>query len=314
VEKPLALFMMATLGNTREVVGEQCGIQVWKEIGDREAFLAAEGADVRVIVTGGGFPLKPEFLDRLPNLGLIACLGSGYEALDRNDIRARGVKLSYGPGSNNADVADVAVGLTIAVVRRFPLGESVLRSGRWKGPVPLPMAKSLYDLRYGIVGLGAIGKAIATRLEAFGGDISWWGPRPKPEARWPRAETLLDLARESDVLILALRADAETRGLIDSAVLEAVGPEGYLINIARGHAVDEERLVELLRNGGIAGAGLDVFSPEPTNAARWEGLNNVVLTPHLGGWAQGAFGKAEQMLAENIRRYLAGEVLLTPIP
>lgn len=294
-EKPLAVFMMAALGNLRAVVERHCRTRLWSEIKDREAFLDEEGAKVRIIVAGGGFPLKPGFLNRLPNLGLIACAGSGYEGLDLPYARARGLELTYAPNVNHDDVADLAIGLLISTVRRLPQADAIVRSGEWSSPVPIPMSPSLRDLRFGVVGLGAIGRAIARRLEPFGGAISWWGPRPKPEAPWPLAESLMDLARDSGVLLLALRADESNRGIVGGDVIDALGPEGYLINVARGFAVDEAALVAALREGRLAGAGLDVFEREPTDAARWRDLANVALAPHMVAGPAAVFARRSDL-------------------
>jgi len=313
-EKPLALLMTAPVGRIREALGVHCRIELWREVTDRDAFLANEGPSVRILVTAGGVPIRDTLLDHLPNLGLIAFFSSGYEGVNLSEARRRGIELSHAPNTNHEDVADIAIGLTIATVRRLSEADAIIRSGDWTRPLPIRMTPSLRQLRYGIVGLGAVGQAIAERLEAFGGKIAWWGPRPKPQVRWPRARTLLDLARESDVLILALRADETNRGIIDAAVLEAIGPHGYLVNVARGLVVDEDALVDALRSGRLAGAGLDVYAKEPTDPERWRDLPSVALAPHVGGWAEGSFRETERLLGENVRLHLAGEPLLTPVP
>jgi lactate dehydrogenase-like 2-hydroxyacid dehydrogenase len=312
-KKPVILILMTPRTGSAAAVESQGEIIWWGDIKDREAFLAERGAEVRIIVTAGGVPVRPALTDRLPNLGLIAYYGAGYGGVDVEAMRARDVVLSYCPSTNNEDVADVAIGLTISAVRRLSECDRHVRSGEWTDPVPIRLTPSMRQLRYGIVGLGAIGTAIADRLEPFGGSIAWWGPRPK-DVRWPRAESLMALARDSDVLILALKADAETAKIIDGPILEALGPDGYLVNISRGIAVDEDALVAALRSDAIAGAGLDVFAREPSDAEKWRDLENVALAPHIGGWACASIEGAQKLLAENVRRHLAGEPLLTPVP
>lgn len=294
------------------MAAEQCGeAVVWDELADHAAFLRERARSVRAIVTASTIPLPCE-LTNFPALELIAYFGAGYANVDLAECRARGIAVSNVPATNNQDVADVAIGLMIGLVRRLTEGDRVVRAGGWDRMLPVPMAPSLGDLRYGIVGLGDIGMEIAARLEPFGGTIRWHGPRPKPDSRWPYCVTLLELARESDVLLVAVRGDDTTRHLIDAGVIAALGPAGYLINVSRGFVVDEAALVAALREGRLAGAGLDVFDPEPTDPAKWHGLN-AILTPHIAGWARAGIVGGQNIVAENLRRQFAGEPLLTPV-
>jgi lactate dehydrogenase-like 2-hydroxyacid dehydrogenase len=305
---------MLPIGRMRTLLEASCDVLLWGEIPDHDAFFRGDAHRVSIMVGPGRIPFDATLLERFPNLEYIAYLGSGYEGLDVAYARARGLKTTNAANTNHEDVADIALGLMIATVRRLSEADAVVRSGAWTGVLPIRMTPSLRQVRYGIVGMGAIGIAIAERLQPLGGRISWWGPRPKPHLPWPRAASLMDLATDSEVLILALRADASNRGLIDAAVLSALGPSGYLINISRGFVVDEDALVEALRSGRLAGAGLDVFATEPTDPSRWRDIRSVALSPHLGGFAQGSIAEADRVLTENIRRHLAGEPLLSPIP
>ncbi len=313
-DKPLALLMFNAVAGLRRALEAHCRVVVWREVEDREAFLSGEGREVKVLITAGGVPTKNALLERLPDLAMIGYFSAGYEGIDLGYARGRGIALTYTPSTNHEDVADLAIGLAIGAVRRLQEGDRLIRSGGWTRPLPLPMAPSMRTLRFGIVGLGSIGKAVAERLEPFGGGIAWWGPRPKPGAPWPKADTLLDLARDSDVLILALKGDDTTRGLVGAEVIEALGPRGYLVNVSRGFVVDEAALADALREGRLAGAGLDVFEREPTDAERWRDLPTAALSPHLGGWARESIEGSERLVVENVRRHLAGEPLLTPIP
>lgn len=312
-ERPLALVMLPDKLGAAEAAARVCDVVAWADIADKPRFLATRAADVRAIVTVSTLPF-PFSLDRFASLELLAFFGAGYAMPETQACLDRGVAISTGPGTNSLDVADMAVGLAIAVIRKIGEGDRLIRAGGWSDLLPVAMAPSLRDLSYGVVGYGAIGSAIADRLAAFGGPIRWWGPNAKPGARWPRAASLLDLAAASDVLFIAVRADEDARGLIGAGVLAALGPGGYLINVSRGFVVDEDALLAALREKRLAGAGLDVFAQEPTDPARWSGLGNVMLSPHLGGWARASIAAAQDLLAGNLRRHFAGQPLLTPIP
>ncbi len=276
------------------------------------AFCAGDGQPVRAIVTMGSTPVQPE-VAALPHLGLVAVIGSGFEEIDVRGLRARGVEVTHSPNANHEDVADQAVGLMIAEVRKIAVGDRRVRAGEWIKDKHPPPTRSIKTLKVGIVGLGAIGLAIAERLAPFGCTVAWWGPRPKPDAAWPRAETLLKLAEESDVLMIAHRADETNKGLIGADVLSALGPRGVLVNIARGSAVDEVALIAALKSGALGGAALDVFEEEPTPAGRWRDVPNVVMTPHTGGGGDASLRSMTGMVAENLRRYFAREPLANPV-
>lgn len=281
---------------------------------DLDHFLATDGRRVRVLVQLGRTVADACLLDALPALGLIAVLGAGYEGLDVAQLAARGVAVTNGRGVNAEDVADVAIGLIVGIVRRVVEGDRMIRAGQWTVQPPFPRpSRSLSQLRFGIVGLGAIGMATAQRLRAFGGPIAWWGPRPRPEAPFVRAESLVGLARDSDVLVVTARAGEETRGLIGDDVLAALGPGGYLVNVSRGEVVDQAALFRALSSARLAGAALDVFDREPFADAGWNRLDNVVMTPHLAGWAEAGMQRARGELIANILAFREGRPLLTPV-
>lgn len=281
-------------------------------IPDLSAYARADGRGMRAIVTAGGAPMEEAIWD-LPDLGLIACLGAGYDGIDLDRARARGVRVTVGLGVNDEDVADMAMGLLLAAIRQIPRADRLVRDGAWTGRLLLPQVPSLSRMRCGIVGLGAIGSAIGRRLGGFGSTVSWWGPRDKPDAPWPRAASLRQLAQDSDALIIAAPATADTQGMIDADILAALGPRGYLVNISRGALVDEVALLAALETGGIAGAGLDVFVDEPHDGARWKHLDTIVMTPHVGAWAERAMEEAKRRCALNVEAFLRGEPLLSAI-
>jgi len=180
-----------------------------------------------------------------------------------------------------------------------------VRENRWIDEGRAPMTRSIANTRVGIAGLGWIGQAIARRTVPFKSEIAWWGPRDKPGIAWPRYDSLVELARWCDVLMVAVRAHDDTRGLIDREIIEAVGPDGTLINITRGFVVDEDALIAALKDGRLGQAGLDVFEPEPTSAARWEGVPNVLLQPHVAGATTDSIQRVINHSVDQLRKYLA---------
>ncbi|MFN3584612.1 2-hydroxyacid dehydrogenase [Phenylobacterium sp.] len=268
---------------------------------------------VRAIVHAGEIPLTPDFLERLPNLGLIACVSVGYDGVDVAWCRARGIEVTHAKGLNADDVADHAMGLLLASWRNIVLGDRIVREGGWRDDDRMRPRPGLKGRKLGVVGLGAIGEAVARRAEAFGLEAAWWGPRPK-DAAWPRAESLLKLAQDSDILVVACRADASNRGLISREVIEAVGPRGLIVNVARGSVVDEDALIAALKDGRLGRAALDVFAQEPTPPERWADAPNTVLTPHSAGSTVDSIPRMVAQAVENVRLFLAGEPVMSPAP
>jgi len=267
---------------------------------------------IGALVVAGEFPVDRALVESLPELGLIACFTAGYDGVDLAWAAERGLKVSHSPGVNHEDVADQAIGLMLAAWRGLIEGHAIVREGRWR-PTEKRITPSLAGKRLGIVGLGAIGEATARRAETFGLKIAWWGPNEKPDALWPRAESLLALAEASDILIVAARAGEANRGLIDRAVIDALGPHGLLVNVARGQLVDEDALIAALKDERLGMAALDVFQTEPTPAERWTDVPNVVLSPHTGGATSAALPKMVALTRENLRRFFAGEPLANAV-
>lgn len=272
----------------------------------------ADKDKVRVIVHAGEVALEPEFLQSLTSLGLIACVSVGYDGVDVPWCRARGIEVTHADGLNAEDVADHAVGILIASWRDIVAGDRMVREGRWTQADRMAPRPGLRGRKVGIVGLGHIGEAVAARVEAFGMTVSWWGPRPKAAA-WPRAESLAALAADSDILVVACRADASNRGLISAEIIEAVGPRGLIVNVARGSVVDEDALIAALKDGRLGRAALDVFAQEPTPAARWAEVPGVVLTPHTAGGTIDAIPRMVGQALDNVTRFLAGQPLASPV-
>ncbi|MBN9320399.1 MAG: hydroxyacid dehydrogenase [Caulobacterales bacterium 68-7] len=270
-------------------------------------------ARIEALVVAGEYPLDKPLIERLPALKHIAVFTSGYDGVDVPWARARGLVVTHAANVNAEDVADHALGLILASRRRIVDGDRIVKSGGWK-PEDRLLTPSMTGRRVGLVGLGAIGAGLARRLEPMGCVIAWWGPRDKPTAPWPKAPDLLSLARDSEVLVVCAKASEETRGLIDGAVIEAVGPQGLLVNVSRGQLVDEDALIAALKTGRLGQAALDVFAEEPTPGERWADVPNVVLTPHTAGATQEAVQRMFGLLLQNLTAVLAGEPPVTPVP
>ena len=220
--------------------------------------------DVRAAVTIGSVGVSNDMIDALPELGAIICFGVGVDGVDLDYARERGIAVTHGREINNEDVADVAFGLIIATVRGFSEAERVLRDDRWTPPLAIASRPRLYGRKQGIVGMGAIGQAIARRAQGFGMDIKWNGPRAKPDIAQAYEPDLTKLAAWADILAVAARGDQP--GLIDAGVIAALGEQGYLVNISRGSVVDESAVIAALKTGAVGGAGKEEFAQEPTPA------------------------------------------------
>ena len=267
--------------------------------------------DIRVMVVAGEAPLDKALIERLPNLDLLACFTSGYDGIDIDWCRERDLPVTHAPGVNHEDVADHALGLILAARRQIASGDRQVRAGGWTAETRTITA-SLGGQKLGIVGLGHIGKAVADRAEAFRMAVSWWGPRPH-DAEWPRADSLFALAKASDILVVACKADETNRGLISREILDALGPEGLLVNVSRGQVVDEDALIAALKSGSLGQAALDVFIKEPTDPNRWADVPNIVLTPHTAGATTAGVQGMLMLLMQNLQAHFAGEPLKTPV-
>lgn len=267
--------------------------------------------DIRALVVAGEFELDKALIESLPNLIHVACFTAGYDRIDVGWCRARGLIVTHAPGVNHEDVADHAIGLVIAARRGLFSGDRALRAGEWK-PDTRVLTGSLKGQKVGIVGLGGIGEAVARRAETLRMEVSWWSPREKPAA-WPRAESLMALAKQSDVLVIACRVDETNVGLISAEVIEAVGPQGLLVNVSRGQIIDEPALIAALKAGTLGGAALDVFVEEPVDPALWADVPNTILTPHTAGATTESVQGMLMLLLQNLGAVLGGEPPRTPV-
>ncbi len=279
----------------------------------RGRFLAEHAAEIRVVVASGPPGVDADTMAALPNLEVIVNNGAGVDLIDLDAAKRRGIGVSNTPDVLSDSVADTALGLILMTLRRFGAADRYVRAGRWVRDGPFPYARDVSGLQVGILGLGRIGSAIATRLLGFDCAIAYHNRHRVDGSPYRYAASPLELAESVDVLVIATTGDHKTRNLVDRTVLQALGPEGYLINIARGSVVDQEALVDLLSGGGLAGAGLDVFVDEPHVPTALFDLDNVVLFPHVGS-ATGRTRRAMALLAiRNLDSYLRTGELVTPV-
>ncbi|WP_051001957.1 2-hydroxyacid dehydrogenase [Polaromonas sp. CF318] len=269
---------------------------------------------VRGIAGGGESKVPRSLMDQLPALEIVSIMGVGYDGVDVAAALERRVPVTHTPGVLNDEVADLAIGLMLSVARRIPLADRYVRAGRWAKEGPMPLARKVSGARLGIVGLGRIGQAIASRAEAFGMSIAYTGRSAKAELAYTFYPTAQALAAQVDFLIVITPGGAGTRHLINGEVLKALGPEGYLINVARGSVVDEAALVDALQQGVIAGAALDVFEKEPHPAEALWSMENVVLTPHMASATVQTRHAMAKLAVDNLRAHFAGQALFTPVP
>jgi lactate dehydrogenase-like 2-hydroxyacid dehydrogenase len=304
----LALQMCPFSADLESDLAQRFEVARWFELDatSREQLLRTRAGEVRAVVTSGSVGCPSDLVQALPGLGVIAINGVGLDKVDLALLRQRGIALGSTPGTLSEDVADLAVGLTIALLRDIPASDAHVRSGAWL-KAERPLARKVSGKRFGVLGLGQIGHAIALRLSPFG-PVSWSGPRQKP-VPWTYHADVFSLARASDVLIVACPANATTRHLVDARVIEALGPQGYLVNISRGAVVDETALASALTAGRLAGAALDVFENEPHVPPSLLALPNTVLTPHVASATHETRRRMADLVLSNLDAWLQGKPL-----
>lgn len=278
---------------------------------DPEAFVREIASGIRG-VAGGHTRVDGAFFERLPNVEIVASFGVGYDTIDAPEAGRRGVIVTNTPDVLTDEVADLAVGLLIATVRQLPQVDRYLREGRWLEKA-YPLTQTLRGRKIGILGLGRIGRALATRLDAFGLEVSYHGRTRQADAPYPYHSTLVDLARAVDVLVCVAPGGPETVGIVDAEVLRALGPTGILINVGRGTVVDEPALIQALRDKTILSAGLDVFADEPRVPAELIAMDHVVLLPHVGSASIETRRAMGQLVVDNLVSWFSGRGPLTPV-
>lgn len=295
-----------------EAMQSDFNVHVLWQAKDEPALLARVGDRIRGIQCFGPYGANAKLMDALPKLEIIANVGVGVDAIDLDAARQRGLTVTNTPDVLNECVADLAMGLTLATLRRLSLGDRFVRAGSWlKGAFPL--GYKVGGRTMGILGYGRIGKAIAKRAEAFGMHIVYHGRKPQPGAAHKYYAKLADMARDCDVLMVICPGGAATHHIVDAQVLEALGPDGTLINVARGSVVDEPALVRALAEGKLGAAGLDVFEDEPRVPEALFAMDQVVLQPHVGSSTHETRKAMGDLAVDNLRAHFAGKPVLTPV-
>ena len=283
------------------------------EAADKPALLARIAPTCKAAATSGAAGIKAEVIRALPNLRMLSCFGVGYDGVDIAACKAAGIKVSNTPDVLNECVADTAWMLLLATVRRAVFNDRFVRSGQWKkGGAPL--TDKVWGETLGIVGLGRIGKAIARRAEGFGMKIVYHGRRRQADVAYDYYADVAEMAKVSRVLLVITPGGKETENIVDARVLAALGKKGYLINVSRGSTVDEAALIAALKDGTIAGAGLDVFNDEPNVPEALLAMDNVVLQPHVGSGTVPTRTAMGQLVFDNLAAFYAGKPLVTEVP
>lgn len=318
--EPIDLLMPAPLPRLiQEALEGRFRIHRLYAAADRDALLTQVGARVRAIATGVPVltedvkaPVDGALMARLPQLEIVANLGVGYDNIDAQAACARGVIVTNTPDVLTEETADTAFGLILNAVRQLSQAERWLRAGHWRTG-QFPASASLRGRTIGILGLGRIGKAIARRAEAFGVRVIYHNRKPDPAAPYEWRDSPVALAADCDILVVATPGGAQTRHIVDGQVLDALGPDGVFINIARGSTVDEKALVTALRERRILTAGLDVFADEPNVPEELLAMEHVVLLPHVGSASQPTRDAMCQLVIDNLFAWADGREILTPV-
>jgi lactate dehydrogenase-like 2-hydroxyacid dehydrogenase len=311
-------FEVLMLSEGMKVIGERIESRailhrLWLEP-DIEAALARIAPNIRAIAATWHSPkIEANLMARLPRLEIVPSFGVGYDHVDTMWAVEHGVVVTHTPGVLDAETADTAMTLTLMAVRRYPEAERYLRAGHWP-KAPFPLSASLRGRTMGILGLGRIGKEIAKRARAFGVDVVYHGRKPQDDAPYLYYPTLLGMAKACDILMVSAPGGAGTRKIVDREVLEALGPNGVLVNIARGSLVDEAALIEALASGKILAAGLDVYENEPQVPEALLKLDNAVLLPHVGSASEPTRLAMANLVVDNLFSWMDGKGPLTPVP
>lgn len=308
------LFM---IGGATDVMLERLSakftIHKAKDMTDPQAWLAEHGGKITYVATNGHDGVKPAYMDAMPNLKAISCYGVGYDAIDTQAARAKGVVVTHTPNVLNAEVATTAVMLMMACYRELLRDDAWVRSGNWETKGSAPLTRSVDGQTVGILGLGRIGQAIADKLAPFDTTIVYHS-RSKKDVAYKYYADLTDMAKEVDTLICITPGGPSTNKIVNRAVIEALGPQGTLINVSRGSVVDEAEMISALQDGRLGWAGLDVFEAEPKVPEALRKLPNVVLLPHVGSATHETRAAMGALTVDNLLQHLKDGTVLTPVP
>ncbi|KAK6124996.1 hypothetical protein DH2020_041270 [Rehmannia glutinosa] len=305
--RPLSIYIQQELSKRYTL------FKFWQVPPDlRRDFLGKHSDSIKAVVGNGVQGADSELIDALPLLEIVASHSSGLDKIDLEKCRERGIRVTYTPDELTDEVADMAILLTLATLRRICEADRYVRSGEWKY-ADFRLTTKLSGKSVGIIGLGRIGSAIAKRAEAFGCSINYHSRSQKPNSRYKYYHSVIDLASDSQILIVACALTRETRHIVDCDVIDALGRNGVVINIARGSHIDEAALVSALVEGRLGGAGLDVLENEPEVPDRLLGLDNVVLSPHVGASTVETRKAMADLVVENLEAHFLNKPLLTPV-
>jgi lactate dehydrogenase-like 2-hydroxyacid dehydrogenase len=286
--------------------------RLW-QVADRDAFFATVGPHIRGIAASpAGGRLDDRLFTRLPALEIIASFGVGYDHVDAAAAARHGVVVTNTPGVLDDEVADLTIGLLLATIRRIPQADRFVRAGGWRER-PFPLSPTLRGRRVGLLGLGNIGRAIARRLTGFEVSVAYHARHPRDDVPYDYHATPQALAAACDTVIAIVPGGAATRHMVDGAMLQALGPEGVLINVARGSVVDEDALIAALQDGTILAAGLDVYEDEPNVPEALIAMDNVVLLPHIGSGSVATRAAMGQLVVDNLVSWMGGTGAITPV-
>lgn len=312
----LGVLLMRSMNSyLEEELGRRCKLfRLWDSPPEkRKEFLHAIAGEIRAVVPSGSTGIDADMMNELPALEIVASFGVGFDKIDLEKCREKGIRVTNTPDVLTDDTADLAIGLAICTMRQICTADRYVRSGAWKVKGDYGLASKFSGKRVGILGLGRIGLAIAKRAEAFNCTVCYHSRSKKPNTNYKYYLNLIDLASNSDVLIVACALTEETRHIINREVINALGPKGVLVNISRGYVVDEPELVKALIEGRLGGAGLEVFEHEPLVPEELFGLDNVVLQPHVGSATVETRKAMADLVLENLEAHVLKKPLLTPV-
>lgn len=297
---------------TLDALAKEYTLLRFDQAADKALFIAESAPRARAAVTRGDFPVNDELLAGFPNLRMLASYGVGYDGIDAAAAARRGIVITNTPDVLSDCVADAVLALMLATVRRTVHYDRFVRAGAWERGQPCLTGK-MWGERLGILGLGRIGLEVARRAAGFKMSIAYHNRRPVPGVSFTYFDSPEALARNVDILVVLLPGGPSTAGIVGRAVIDALGPEGFLINASRGGNIDEEYLIDALREKRLAGAGLDVFAGEPRVNGELTALDTVVLTPHIGSATRHSRNAMGEIVMDNLRRHFAGEAPATPV-
>ncbi|WP_226573171.1 2-hydroxyacid dehydrogenase [Acuticoccus sediminis] len=280
---------------------------------DKDKLLADVGPSIRGAITNGGIGVRNDVLDRLPKLEMISSFGVGYDGIDIDYCKSRGIKVTYTPNVLNDAMAEITLGLMIALARHLPQADRYTREGKWAGSGPYGLTAELTGKTVGIAGLGRVGKEIAQRCQAFKMQVVYFGRTRQDFVPYPHYGSLVEMARDVDWLVNVMPGGAATSKLFNAEIFDALGPEGFFVNVGRGTTADEAALIEALQQKRIAGAALDVFEKEPSVPEALLKLDNVVLSPHQGSATTKTRWMMGDLVTRNLKAWFDGKPVLTPL-